>query len=55
MGKKAKGTTHTICRRCGQHSYHKKKKYCSHCGFRKSAKIRNYAMTGKKVNRTRKD
>lgn len=54
MGKKAKGTSHTICRRCGHHSYHKKKKVCSHCGFGKTSKLRNYKQMDKKVNDKRK-
>ncbi|ELY40124.1 MULTISPECIES: 50S ribosomal protein L37e [Natronorubrum] len=35
-------TTHTKCRRCGEKSYHTKKKVCSSCGFGKSAKRRSY-------------
>ncbi len=54
MGKKGRGTTHIRCRRCGQHSFHKKKKVCSHCGFGASSKLRNYSYTDKKVNRIRK-
>lgn len=54
MGKKNRGSTHIICRRCGEHSYHKKKKECGHCGFGKKAKLRNYTFNDKKVNKSRK-
>ena len=40
-------TTHTKCRRCGEKSYHTKKKVCSSCGFGKSAKRRSYEWQGK--------
>jgi large subunit ribosomal protein L37e len=40
-------TTHVRCRRCGEPSYHVKKKVCSSCGFGKSAKRREYAWQGK--------
>ncbi|MFB6084321.1 MAG: 50S ribosomal protein L37e [Halorientalis sp.] len=40
-------TTHTKCRRCGEKSYHTKKKVCSSCGFGKSAKRRDYAWQDK--------
>ncbi|CQH58672.1 50S ribosomal protein L37e [Halobacterium hubeiense] len=40
-------TTHTKCRRCGEKSYHTKKKVCSSCGFGKSAKRRSYNWQGK--------
>ena len=33
MGKKSGKTTHIRCRRCGRHTYHKKKHICSYCGF----------------------
>jgi large subunit ribosomal protein L37e len=32
---------HIRCRRCGEHSFHKVKKRCSHCGYPDS-KIRNF-------------
>ncbi|MBN1923613.1 MAG: 50S ribosomal protein L37e [Nanoarchaeota archaeon] len=54
MGKKAKGGTHIRCRRCGQHSFHEKKGECSHCGFGKSPKLRNYKFTDKAVNKKRR-
>ena len=40
-------TTHTKCRRCGEKSYHTKKKVCSSCGFGNSAKRRDYDWQGK--------
>jgi large subunit ribosomal protein L37e len=35
------------CRRCGEKSYHVKKKVCASCGFGKSAKRRDYAWQSK--------
>jgi large subunit ribosomal protein L37e len=40
-GKKNKTATHTTCRRCGNHSYNRRKGFCASCGFGKSAKLRN--------------
>jgi large subunit ribosomal protein L37e len=40
-------TTHVKCRRCGETSYHVKKKVCSSCGFGRSAKRRDYAWQSK--------
>lgn len=48
-GKKNKAASHKTCRRCGNHSYHRRKKFCASCGFGKSAKLRQYARR----NRTR--
>lgn len=42
-GKKNKAATHKTCRRCGKHSYHRRKRYCSSCGFGKTAKIKKPA------------
>jgi len=42
MGKKSGKKLHIICRRCGKHSYHMKKKVCSSCGYGKSKKRRSY-------------
>ncbi len=47
MGKRSKGKSHIICRRCGRHSYHTRKKKCASCGFAGgnrpgSAKVRKY-------------
>jgi large subunit ribosomal protein L37e len=55
QGKKGRGSSHIICRRCGSHSLRKKSGECSHCGFGKTAKLRNPTWTHKKINRTRKD
>lgn len=41
-GRHSKGKTHIICRRCGEHTYHKSKKVCSSCGFGKTSKTRKY-------------
>lgn len=46
QGKKNK-KIHVKCRRCGEASYHVKKKECASCGFGKSAKRREYAWQGK--------
>jgi large subunit ribosomal protein L37e len=32
---------HIRCRRCGQSTYHIRKKKCSHCGY-PSSKLRNF-------------
>ncbi|MHA1492286.1 MAG: 50S ribosomal protein L37e [Promethearchaeota archaeon] len=39
-GKKNKAASHKICRRCGKHSYHRRKRYCASCGFGRTAKLR---------------
>lgn len=39
-GKKNKATTHKTCRRCGNHSFHRRKSFCAYCGFGRSAKLR---------------
>jgi len=41
-GKHNKEGNHIRCRRCGRHSYHKKNKQCSSCGFGRTAKLRHY-------------
>ena len=46
QGKKNK-TTHVKCRRCGEKSYHSRKKICSSCGFGNSASRRSYEWQGK--------
>ena len=48
-GKHNKAASHKTCRRCGKHSYHRRKRFCASCGFGKSAKLRQYAWR----NRTR--
>lgn len=42
MGKRQK-KTHIRCRRCGNHSFHVRKKRCASCGFGHSAKQRTYS------------
>jgi large subunit ribosomal protein L37e len=42
FGKQSK-QLHMHCRRCGEKTYHMKKKVCSSCGYGKSAKIRKYS------------
>jgi large subunit ribosomal protein L37e len=37
--------THVRCRRCGNHSFHVRKKRCASCGFGDSAKQRSYNWT----------
>ncbi|NOZ81467.1 MAG: 50S ribosomal protein L37e [DPANN group archaeon] len=46
-GKKSGKTTHIVCRRCGQKTYHMRKKVCSSCGYGKSAKLRSYSWQKK--------
>ncbi len=43
FGKKGKKSVHIRCRRCGRHSYHKRRGYCAQCGFGRTARLRNYA------------
>lgn len=54
-GKKNKAATHKTCRRCGKHSYHRRKRFCASCGFGRTAKLkqpswrnRNRPFNGKK-------
>ncbi|MCW1301273.1 MAG: 50S ribosomal protein L37e [Candidatus Nanoarchaeia archaeon] len=47
-GKKARGKSHIICRRCGKHSFNVSKGYCASCGFGRSAKWRKYNWSNKK-------
>jgi large subunit ribosomal protein L37e len=54
QGKKGRGSSHVICRRCGSRSLRKKTSECSNCGFGKSAKIKNPKWSKKKVNGTNK-
>ena len=42
MGKRSRGRSHIICRRCGKHSLNAAKKVCASCGFGKTAKRRKY-------------
>ncbi len=43
FGKKSGKKTHVKCRRCGNKSYHIRKKICSSCGYGKSKKMRSYS------------
>lgn len=47
FGKKNSKKNHMACRRCGQGTFHKRKKVCSSCGFGKSSKLRTYAWQKK--------
>jgi len=42
MGRRSGKKTHIVCRRCGGHTFHAKKKKCSSCGYGATAKIRKY-------------
>ncbi|HJO28119.1 MAG: 50S ribosomal protein L37e [Candidatus Poseidoniia archaeon] len=42
FGKRQK-KTHILCRRCGRHAYHVRKKRCAACGFGDSARLRSYS------------
>ncbi len=54
MGLHNRKQPHVTCRRCGKDSYLKRKRYCSHCGYGRTAKIREYAWLSKNVNGIRK-
>lgn len=41
LGKRQK-KTHIICRRCGRHAYHARKKRCASCGFGVTMRHRSY-------------
>lgn len=47
MGRKSGKTSHIICRRCGNHSYHIRKKRCSGCGYGAQSTVRKYAWNKK--------
>ncbi|OYT42572.1 MAG: 50S ribosomal protein L37e [Candidatus Aenigmarchaeota archaeon ex4484_224] len=47
MGKKNK-VIFIRCRRCGHVSYRIDKKYCTHCGYGRSKKLRKYNWRRKK-------
>jgi large subunit ribosomal protein L37e len=53
MGKRNK-SVHVICRRCGSHSFHKRHRECSKCGFGKSKKLRELAWQTKRLTGERK-
>ena len=39
MGKRNK-PIHTRCRRCGNHSYHKRRAFCASCGYGHTSRLR---------------
>ena len=44
QGKRSRGKTHIICRRCGRHSYHASHRLCASCGFgNKNPRMRGYS------------
>ncbi|MFC1800999.1 50S ribosomal protein L37e [Nanoarchaeota archaeon] len=47
MGKKSGKKNMMPCRRCGQRSYHMRKKKCASCGFGNSSKLRSYSWQKK--------
>ncbi|MBT4446175.1 50S ribosomal protein L37e [archaeon] len=47
MGRKSGKTSHIICRRCGSHSYHIRKKRCASCGYGAEATTRKYVWNKK--------
>ncbi|MFA5406562.1 MAG: 50S ribosomal protein L37e [Candidatus Nanoarchaeia archaeon] len=47
-GKKSKGKSHIMCRRCGKPSFHASHNVCASCGYGKTSKIRSYAWAKKK-------
>ncbi len=48
MGKHSGKKTHIRCRRCGQHTYHIRKKKCASCGYGASPRLRKYGWNKKK-------
>jgi len=50
FGKRGRSKTHIICRRCGRHAYHVRKKRCAACGYGASPRIRRYSWQNKKVS-----
>ncbi|MBI5065670.1 50S ribosomal protein L37e [Candidatus Woesearchaeota archaeon] len=47
MGKRSRGKTHIPCRRCGNTTYHVRKKRCSYCSYGASARMRSYSWQKK--------
>lgn len=43
MGGKSGKRNMIYCRRCGQRTYHLRKKRCASCGFGETAKLRGYS------------
>ncbi|RLG45675.1 MAG: 50S ribosomal protein L37e [Thermoproteota archaeon] len=54
MGKKSKGKTHIVCRRCGRRSFHVRKKVCASCGYGKTSKWRRYKWQNKSTHTRRR-
>ncbi|MBI5398084.1 50S ribosomal protein L37e [Candidatus Woesearchaeota archaeon] len=55
MGVRSGKKTHLYCRRCGKHTFHKRKKRCASCGYGKTSKVRSYTWQKKKtLKRVRK-
>ncbi|MBS3126943.1 50S ribosomal protein L37e [Candidatus Woesearchaeota archaeon] len=46
-GRKSGKKTHIRCRRCGEHTYHARKKKCSSCGYGATTTMRSYAWNKK--------
>ena len=46
-GRKSGKKTHIPCKRCGERSYHIRKKRCASCGFGDTATIRKYTWNKK--------
>jgi large subunit ribosomal protein L37e len=51
MGKRSGKKTHIYCRRCGRHTFHKRKKVCSSCGYGKTARLRKYKWQTKRAGK----
>jgi len=50
FGRKAGKSKFVVrCRRCGNRSFHRRKKKCSSCGFGATKKIRQYSWKKKKT------
>ncbi len=54
FGKRSGKKTHVYCRRCGRHTYHKRKKKCASCGYGVSTKKRSYSWQTKRAGKKRK-
>ncbi|MGC9310446.1 MAG: 50S ribosomal protein L37e [Candidatus Aenigmatarchaeota archaeon] len=38
---------HTVCKRCGAHAFHMRKKTCASCGFGVTARIKTFTWRWK--------
>ncbi len=47
MGRRSGKKSHIVCRRCGGHTFHAKKKKCSSCGYGATARTRKYNWSKK--------